>query len=38
VSAVGNAESVLVDRAHSCVYVGDDGSSSKIYTYKFTNL
>ncbi len=38
VSDVGNAESVLVDRAHSCVYVGDDGSTSKIYTYSFTNL
>ena len=38
VSAVGNAESVMVDRVNSCVYVGDDGSTSKIYTYKFTNL
>ena len=38
VSFVGNAESVLVDRPNKCVYVGDDGSTSKIYTIPFTNL
>ena len=38
VSAVGNAESVCVDHARSCVWVGDDGSTSKIYKYSFTGL
>ena len=38
VSYVGNAESVMVDRANGLVYVGDDGSTSKIYKIKFTNL
>ncbi|MBO4566328.1 MAG: hypothetical protein J5695_03785 [Bacteroidales bacterium] len=38
VSFVGNAESVLVDRPNGCVYVGDDGSTSKIYRIEFTNL
>ena len=38
VSYIGNNESVLVDRPNGVVYVGDDGTSSKIYTIKFTNL
>lgn len=37
-SDIGNPESVLVDHARSCVYVGDDGSTSKIYKYSFTGL
>ena len=37
-SDIGNPESVLVDHERSCVYVGDDGSTSKIYKYSFTNL
>ena len=38
VSSVGNAESVLVDHQRNCVWVGDDGSTSKIYKYSFTGL
>ena len=37
-SPIGNPESVLVDHDRSCVYVGDDGSTSKIYKYSFTGL
>jgi hypothetical protein len=38
VSFIGNAESVCVDHARGCVWVGDDGSTSKIYKIMFTNL
>ena len=38
VDYIGNNESVLVDRANGVVYVGDDGSTSKIYTISFSNL
>lgn len=38
VSYIGNAESVCVDHARNCVWVGDDGSTSKIYKIMFTNL
>ena len=38
VSYVGNAESVCVDHARNCVWVGDDGSTSKIYKISFTGL
>jgi hypothetical protein len=38
VSFIGNAESVMVDRAKGMVYVGDDGSTSKIYKISFSNL
>ena len=38
ISFVGNPESVLVDHAHGCVWVGDDGSTSKIYKILFTGL
>ena len=37
-SFIGNAESVLVDRANGMVYVGDDGSTSKIYKISFKDL
>ena len=38
VKDVGNAESVCVDHKRKCVWVGDDGSTSKIYKYSFTGL
>ncbi len=38
VSFVGNAESVCVDHTRGCVWVGDDGSTSKIYKIAFTGL
>lgn len=38
VSYVGNAESVEVDHQRNCVWVGDDGSTSKIYKIAFTGL
>ena len=38
VSFIGNAESVCVDHARKCVWVGDDGSTSKIYKIAFTGL
>jgi len=38
VSFIGNAESVCVDHDRNCVWVGDDGSTSKIYKISFTNL
>ena len=38
VSFIGNAESVCVDHARNCVWVGDDGSTSKIYKISFTGL
>ena len=38
VSSIGNAESVCVDHARSCVWVGDDGSTSKIYKISFSGL
>ena len=38
VSFIGNAESVLVDRERGCVYVGDDGSTSKIYRIAFSGF
>ena len=38
VSFIGNAESVLVDHVHKCVWVGDDGSKSRIYKISFTGL
>ena len=34
-----NEESICIDHAHSCVWVGDDyGSTSYIYKYEFTGL
>ena len=33
---VGNAESVCVDHAHGCVWVGSDDSTSKLYKIDFT--
>ena len=38
VSFIGNPESVLVDRDRGCVWVGDDGSTSKIYKIPFSGL
>ena len=38
VSFIGNAESVCVDHDRKCVWVGDDGSSSKIYKINFSKL
>ena len=38
VSFVGNAESVCVDHDRKCVWVGDDGTTSKIYKIEFTGL
>ncbi len=38
VSFIGNAESVCVDHQRNCVWVGDDGTSSKIYKITFTGL
>jgi hypothetical protein len=38
VSFIGNAESVCVDHQRNCVWVGDDGSTSKIYKIAFTGL
>ena len=38
ISFIGNPESVCVDHERSCVWVGDDGSTSKLYKIKFTNL
>ena len=38
VSFIGNAESVCVDHARKCVWVGDDGSTSKIFKISFTGL
>ena len=38
VSYIGNAESVSVDHSRNCVWVGDDGSTSKIYKIAFTGL
>ena len=38
VKDIGNAESICVDHKRSCVWVGDDGSSSKIYKFSFSGL
>jgi len=38
ISFIGNPESVCVDHERSCVWVGDDGSTSKLYKISFTNL
>ena len=38
ISFIGNPESVLVDHKHSCVWVGDDGSSSRLYKIEFSGL
>ena len=38
VSFIGNPESVLVDHKRNCVWVGDDGSKSKIYKIAFSGL
>lgn len=39
VKVVSNAESLAVDHAHSCIWVGDDyGSTSHLYRYEFTGL
>lgn len=38
VSFIGNAESVCVDHAHSCVWVGSDESTCKLYKISFSGL
>ena len=38
VSFIDNAESVCVDHANSCVWVGSDQDSPKLYKIAFTNL
>ena len=39
VSAPGNPESVCVDHAHNCIWVGDDcGNPSILYRYDFEDL
>lgn len=39
VKGIDNPESVCVDHAHSCIWVGDDyGSTSYLYRYDFTGL
>ena len=38
ISFVGNPESVLVDHKRKCIWVGDDGSTSKIYKISCTGL
>lgn len=35
---IGNPESVCVDHARGCVWMADDGSTSKIYKISFTGL
>ena len=35
---IGNPESVCVDHARNCVWMADDGSTSKIYKISFTGL
>ena len=36
ISFISNAESVCVDHAHSCVWVGSDDSTSKLFKIDFT--
>ena len=36
VSFIENAESICVDRTHSCVWVGSDEDSPKLYKFTFT--
>lgn len=38
VSNISNAESICVDREHSCVWVGSDEDTPKLYQFSFTNL
>ena len=38
VSFIGNAESICVDHARKCVWMADDGSTSKIYKISFSGL
>ena len=38
VSFIDNAESVCVDHNNSCVWVGSDQDSPKLYKINFTNL
>lgn len=39
IKATSNPESLCVDHAHSCIWVGDDyGSTSYFYKYEFTGL
>ena len=33
---IDNAESICVDRAHNCVWVGSDEDSPKLYKFSFT--
>ena len=35
---IGNPESVLVDHKRNCVWVGDDGSKSRLYKIEFSGL
>ena len=38
ISFIGNPESVCVDHDRNCVWMADDGSTSKIYKIAFTGL
>ena len=38
VSFIGNAESICVDHARNCVWMADDGTTSKIYKISFSGL
>ena len=38
ISFIGNPESVCVDHERGCVWMADDGSTSKIYKITFTGL
>jgi hypothetical protein len=38
ISFIGNPESVCVDHARGCVWMADDGSTSKIYKIMFSGL
>ena len=38
ISFIGNPESVCVDHARNCVWVGDDGTTSKLYKISFSGL
>ena len=40
VKQVGNAESICVDHAHSCIWIGNDpdGNPSSVYRFDFTGL
>ena len=35
---IGNPESICVDHDRNCVWMADDGSTSKIYKIQFSNL